>query len=86
MTIDLFLILLLPMCFYGYKQSIWTNSRTTLIVIIAAFIIIFSAKFYDLNTVLLETYLFLMFLFVRAIFREKFKNVKNSILKGIIYA
>lgn len=86
MSIDFFLILLVPMLWYGWVQKVWIESKTTFIVIVSFFTIAFSAKYFKLEIILLETYLFLMFLFVRAVFRTKFKKVKNPILRGIFYA
>ena len=86
MNIDFFIILLIPMLAYGFVQNIQRQSRTTFIVIKAIFIIAFSSKYFSTSIILLEVYVFLMFLFIRAVFRKKLKNVKNKFLKGFFYA
>ena len=86
MSIDLFLILLLPLLVYGFIMKLWTESRTTVMVFITAFVVIFQLKFYDKEVIFFEIYLFLLFLFVRAVFRKRLKNHKNSYLKRLFYA
>lgn len=86
MSLDLFIILLIPPLVYGFFQSIWEQSRTTFVVITGLFLIAFSAKYIHMDYVLLETYIFLLFLFVRAVFREKLKHLKNPILRCLFYA
>ena len=86
MGIDLFLILLLPLLVYGFIMKLWTESRTTVMVFVTAFVVIFQLKFYEKEVIFLEVYLFLLFLFVRAVFRKRLKNHKNSYLKRLFYA
>jgi len=86
MSIDLFLILLLPLLIYGFIMKLWTESRTTVMVFITAFVVMFQLKFYDKEVIFFEIYLFLLFLFVRAVFRKRLKNHKNSYLKRLFYA
>ena len=86
MSIDLFLILLLPLLIYGFIMKLWTESRTTVMVFVTAFVVIFQLKFYEKEVIFLEVYLFLLFLFVRAVFRKRLKNHKNSYLKRLFYA
>ena len=93
MNLDLFLILILPFFIYGFMTGAFTNSKTTLIVLIAIFsialhtrLLIPAGESIPEPTFLLHTYIFLLFLFVRAVFREKFKNSSNIWLRRLTYA
>ena len=86
MSLDMFLIFMIPLFAYGKMTSAFNNSKTTFIVMFSIWIIALSSKCFSVPAVLLETYIFLLFLFVRAVFRNKFQKIKNPILKGIFYA
>lgn len=86
MSLDLFLFLIVPFFIYGKLTSAFENSKTTLMVIGAIWLIAFSSKYFEVDTIFLEIYAFLMFLFVRAVFREKFQNTKNRWIRRILYA
>ena len=92
MNLELFLMLMIPFFVYGFMTEAFIRSRTTLMVLIA----IFSIALYKRLTLsigeplpeplfLLQTYVFLLFLFVRAVFREKFKNIKNVWVRRLLY-
>ena len=86
MSLDIFLVFMVPFFAYGLMTKAFRNSKTTSIVMFSIWVIAFSSKYFSTSVVLFEVYIFLLFLFVRAVFREKLKRVKNPILKGIFYA
>ena len=86
MSLDTFLVFMIPFFVYGLMTKAFRNSKTTSMVMFSIWVIAFSSKYLSVSVVLLEVYIFLLFLFVRAVFREKLKRVKNPVLKGIFYA
>lgn len=92
MSLDLFLVLMIPFLVYGALIPAYRNSKTTYLVIVFVFGVSFFEKLQiPINSAipepsfLLYIYLFLLFLFIRAVFRPVLLDSTNVWIRKMFH-